>query len=108
MFGIGFEKLLVLAILALVLIGPDKLPQFAVDAAKFLQKVRGYSREAMTELKGSLGPEFANLEIQDLNPKTFLANHLDDIVKDTDSIAKSTAADLAKIKEQTKIDPDLL
>jgi len=29
-------------------------------------------------------------------------------VKDTDKIAKSTAADLAQIKEQTKIDPDLL
>ena len=108
MFGIGFEKLFVLAILCVILIGPDKLPQFAVDAAKFLQKVRGMSREAMNEFKGQLGPEFANLDIQDLNPKTFLANHLDDIVKDTDKIAKSTAADLAQIKEQTKIDPDLL
>ncbi len=108
MFGIGFEKLLVLAILAAVLIGPDKLPQFAVDAAKFLQKVRGFSREAMNEFKSQLGPEYANLDIQDLNPKTFIANHLEGIVKDTESIAKGTASDLAKIKEQTKIDPDLL
>jgi len=108
MFGIGFEKLLTLAILAAILIGPDKLPQFAVDAAKFLQKMRGMSREAMTEFKSQLGPEFANMDIQDLNPKTFIANHLEDIAKDTDAIAKSTKADLAKIKEQTKIDPDLL
>jgi sec-independent protein translocase protein TatB len=108
MFGIGFEKLLTLAILAAVLIGPDKLPQFAVDAAKFLQKMRGMSREAMTEFKSQLGPEFANMDIQDLNPKTFVANHLEDIAKDTDAIAKGTKADLAKIKEQTKIDPDLL
>ena len=108
MFGIGFEKLLTLAILAAVLIGPDKLPQFAVDAARFIQKIRGMSREAMTEFKSQLGPEFANLDIQDLNPKTFIANHLDDIVSDTKNIAKGTAADVAKIKEQTKIDPDLL
>ena len=108
MFGIGFEKLLTLAILAAVLIGPDKLPQFAVDAAKFLQKMRGLSREAMTEFKSQLGPEYANLDIQDLNPKTFIANHLDEIAKDTDQIARVAKADLAKIKEQTRIDPDLL
>ena len=108
MFGIGFEKLFVLAILAAVLIGPDKLPQFAVDAAKFIQRMRGLSREAMTEFKSQLGPEFANLDIQDLNPKTFIANHLDEIASDTGKIAKSASADLAKIKEHTQIDPDLL
>jgi len=111
MFGIGFEKLLTLAILAAVLIGPDKLPQFAVDAARFIQKIRGMSREALTELKSELGPEFANLDIQDLHPKKFIANHLDDIVKeakDMKSLAEGSAADIAKIKEQARIDPDLL
>ena len=108
MFGIGFEKLLTLAILAAVLIGPDRLPQFAVDAAKFLQKIRGMSKEAMTEFKSQLGPEYANLDIQDLNPKTFIANHLEGIATEAENIVKGTSADLAKIKEQTKIDPDLL
>ena len=108
MFGIGFEKLLTLAILAAVLIGPDKLPQFAVDAARFIQKIRGMSREALTELKSELGPEFANLEIQDLDPKRFIANHLDGIVNDTKKLVAGSAADIAKIKEQVRIDPDLL
>ncbi len=108
MFGIGFEKLLTLAILGAVLVGPDRLPQFAVDVAKFIQKIRGMSKEAMNEFKGQLGPEFANLDIQDLNPKTFIANHLEGIAKDAENIVKGTTADLSKIKEQTKIDPDLL
>jgi|ERR1019366_746162 sec-independent protein translocase protein TatB len=108
MFGIGFEKLLTLAILAAVLIGPDKLPQFAVDAARFIQKIRNMSREALTELKSELGPEFAHLDIQDLHPKKFIANHLDDIAKDMKNLAEGSAADIAKIKEQARIDPDLL
>ena len=108
MFGLGFEKLLTLAILAAVLIGPDKLPQFAVDAARFIQKIRGMSRDAMTEFKSQLGPEYANLDIQDLNPKTFIANHLEGIATEAENVVKGTTADLAKIKEQTKIDPDLL
>ena len=108
MFGIGFEKLLTLAILAVVLIGPDKLPKFAVEAARFIQKFRTMSREALNELKSELGPEFANLEIQDLHPKKFIANHLDDIVKDTRNIAEGSMAEVKKIAEQAKIDPDLL
>ena len=108
MFGIGFEKLLTLAILAAILIGPDKLPKVAVDAAKLIQRIRGFSKEAMTEFKSQLGPEFANLQIEDLNPKTFINKHLEDVVTETKKIAKVTSADLAKIKEQTKIDPDLL
>jgi sec-independent protein translocase protein TatB len=108
MFGIGFEKLLTLAILAAVLIGPDKLPTFAVDAAKLIQRIRGFSKEAMTEFKSQLGPEFAHLEISDLNPKTFINKHLEDVVTETKNIAKGSSADLAKIKEQTMIDPDLL
>ncbi len=108
MFGIGFEKLFVLAILAAVLIGPDKLPHFAVEAARFIQKIRNMSREALTELKGELGPEFANLDIQDLHPKRFIANHLDDIANDTKNFIAGSAADIAKIKEEVRIDPDLL
>lgn len=114
MFGIGFEKLLTLAILAAVLIGPDKLPQFAVEAARFIQKIRNLSREALAELKSELGPEFANLDIQDLHPKRFIANHLDhlddldNIAKDTKNLVAGNAVEIAKLKEQARIDPDLL
>ena len=108
MFGIGFEKLLTLAILAAVLIGPDKLPQFAVELARFIQKIRNMSRDALAELKSELGPEFANLEIQDLHPKRFIANHLDDIANETSNLVKGSATDIQKIKEQARIDPDLL
>jgi len=70
--------------------------------------VRGFSRQAMSEFKSQLGPEYANLDIQDLNPKTFIANHLESIAKDAENIAKGSASDLAEIKERTRIDPDLL
>jgi sec-independent protein translocase protein TatB len=108
MFGLGIEKILVLAILGLVLLGPDKLPQFAVDAARFIQKVRGFSHQAVNELKDQLGPEFANLELRDLHPKTFLANHLDDIASEGRFIANIALEDLDAVSDQVKIDPDLL
>ena len=79
-----------------------------VPSAPLRQLTQREKLKATTVFKSQLGPEYANLDIQDLNPKTFIANHLEGIVKDTENIAKGTASDLAKIKEQTKIDPDLL
>jgi sec-independent protein translocase protein TatB len=108
------EKLLTLTVLAAILIGPDKLPQFAVDAARFLQKIRGMSQQAMSEFKGQLGPEFADMEIKDLNPKRFLANHLNDLddldnlAGETKNIAESAVADIRAIVNNSRIDPDLL
>jgi len=108
MFGLGIEKILVLAVLALFLVGPDKLPQFAMDAARLVQRLRGFSHQAVNELKDQLGPEFANLELQDLHPKTFLANHLDDLVGEGRQIAGTTLEGLDSVSDHVKIDPDLL
>lgn len=44
--GIDFESLVILAILAFILFGPEKLPEFAAKAGYYLAKLR----QATTEL----------------------------------------------------------
>jgi sec-independent protein translocase protein TatB len=39
-FDFGAGELIGLAILAMVLVGPERLPRLAVDAAKFVKKAR--------------------------------------------------------------------
>jgi Sec-independent protein translocase protein TatA len=39
-FGISFEELLVLAILAFILFGPQKLPEYAATLGRFVAKMR--------------------------------------------------------------------
>lgn len=46
MFGLDFESLIILAILAFILFGPEKLPEFAAKAGYYLAKLR----QATTEL----------------------------------------------------------
>jgi Sec-independent protein translocase protein TatA len=46
MFGMDFEALVLLAILAFILFGPEKLPEYAAKAGYYLAKLR----EATTEL----------------------------------------------------------
>ena len=99
-FDFGAGELAGLAVLAMILIGPDRLPNFAVDAAKFVKKVREMATNATNELKDNLGPGFEDLKPTDLNPKTFIQKQLSSVL-DEDN-APSTA------KRRGKIDPDLL
>ena len=99
-FDIGAGELLGLAILAMVLVGPERLPQVAVEAAKMLKKLRNLSQIATSELKENLGPGFENLQPKDLHPKTFVKKQLADLMEEKP---------LVKIKRpEARIDPDLL
>jgi sec-independent protein translocase protein TatB len=74
-FNIGPMELVVLAIVAVIVIGPDKLPALARDAARMLRTLRELATGARTQLRDELGPEFADLgldELRNLNPRVAL------------------------------------
>ena len=75
---LDFSKLLVLGVIALIIFGPDRLPQMAAQAGRALREVRKLLDGAKSELQENLGPEFSQLDITDLNPKTFVREHLMD------------------------------
>jgi sec-independent protein translocase protein TatB len=104
MFNIGAGELLTLALLALVLIGPDKLPTVAVDAARMLKKVRRLAQSATAELSENMGPGFEDLQVEDLHPKKLIAKQLGSL----NEIAEESKVELKEINHNAKIDPDLL
>ena len=67
MFGIGFTELILIAIVAIIFLGPDKLPQAMIDVAKFIKSVK----KAVSDAKGSLeeGMKIADLKEEALNYK---------------------------------------
>ncbi|MBR7835882.1 Sec-independent protein translocase subunit TatB [Actinospica durhamensis] len=75
-FDLSLPEIVVLLGLGIVLFGPDKLPQAAASAAKFLRQVRAFSDNARQDLRNELGPEFEDLDLADLNPKTFVRKNL--------------------------------
>ena len=74
--GINTWELLVLGVLALVILGPDKLPRYAAEAARTLRQVRQMAREARTEVRRELGPEFQDISLRDLDPRGFVTSSL--------------------------------
>lgn len=84
MFGINGWEFVVLAVVALVVIGPDKLPGFIQDAGRMIRQVRKMATEAQADVRDHLGPEFAELDLSDLNPRAFVQKHLLDDALDDD------------------------
>jgi sec-independent protein translocase protein TatB len=101
MFGdIGFGELLGLGILALILVGPDRLPTVAADAAKIVKKIRAYATTATDQIKDSLGPGYEDLKPEDLHPKNFIKKQLNE--------ALAEDGKKPKLGARVKLDPDML
>ncbi|MCX5204402.1 sec-independent translocase [Streptomyces sp. NBC_00237] len=73
---IGGLELLTLAVLAVLIFGPDKLPKLIQDATRFIRKIREFSESAKHDIRSELGPEFKDFEFEDLNPKNFVRKQL--------------------------------
>ena len=58
MFNIGSGEFLGLFILAVILVGPERMPRVASDAAKLYVKLRNLAQGLTQELRSNLGPGY--------------------------------------------------
>jgi sec-independent protein translocase protein TatB len=106
LFDLNIWKLLVLAVIALVIFGPNELPKIASQAGRALRDLRKIAEGAKNDLREGLGPEFSDFELEDLNPKRFVQKHfLDDL---NGGSATATAASAAQAPQQTGANGTLL
>ncbi len=77
MFGIGFTELLLIAIIAILFLGPDKLPGALVEMAKFIKGVKKTIGEAKSSLEEEL--KIADLKEEALNYKKQLTEATDEL-----------------------------
>jgi len=97
MFGVGLPELAVIAFVAILVFGPDKLPDFARQAGRMARKVRAFANEARDELREELGPEFADLDFKDLDPRAIVRKHIIEAMNDDeDEEVKAAATPLAE------------
>jgi len=60
MFGMGFTEILIILVVAILFLGPDKLPTAMVDIAKFFRNMK----KTIGTLKDSLEEEMNVSEIK--------------------------------------------
>ena len=67
MFGIGFTELLLISVIAILFLGPDKLPSALVEMAKFIKGVKKTIGDAKSSLEEEM--KIADLKEEALNYK---------------------------------------
>lgn len=101
MFGLGMPEILLILAIALIVIGPQKLP----DLAKTLGRAMGEFKKTAQEFKRSIDVETTVKDIKDINlPKT----DLKDILKEANTkeeTVSSIRTDSAPNNPELKEDP---
>ncbi|MCZ6803072.1 MAG: Sec-independent protein translocase protein TatB [Proteobacteria bacterium] len=75
MFDVGFWELVIIAIVGLIIIGPERLPKFARDAGRFFAKFRRFIQTAKRDLE-------KELELDQINDLQKSINHIDGLMKE--------------------------
>jgi sec-independent protein translocase protein TatB len=79
MFGIGVPEMLVIAMVAMLVFGPDKLPDLARQFGGFVRTVKQMAENAKNDLGREMGEDFSNLSLRDLDPREVVRkNFLED------------------------------
>ena len=114
--SIGWGEIIVLALAALFIFGPERLPHLAKDAAAGLKKVRSAITGVRAQVNETLGddlPELRDLDLRKYHPRTFIRSQLfdDDDARPTPrgSTASAAAPVVARPRERAvppPFDPD--
>jgi sec-independent protein translocase protein TatB len=83
-FGVGLPELMVIIVVAVVVFGPDRLPEFARQAGRLVRQVRQFTQAARDDIRAELGPEFAEFEITDLDPRRAVRKYIQDVWDEND------------------------
>ena len=98
MFGVGLPELAVIAIIAVIVFGPDRLPDFARQAGRMLRQLREFSQAARDDIRKELGPEYSNFELTDLDPRRAVRKYMSDIMGDDPGPTVSVRAGLRPLE----------
>ena len=71
MLGINGGEAIILVLLALFIIGPERLPEYAEKLKELVKAAKRYATGATEELKETLGPEIADVDWRRLDPRQY-------------------------------------
>ena len=99
MFGVGLGEMALIAFVAVIVFGPDRLPDLAKQAGQMVRKARQFANAARDELRDELGPEYADLELRDLDPRTIVRKHIIEAMEDAEEDARPKRTGLRPLGE---------
>ncbi len=98
MFGLGFTEIMIIAVIAILFLGPDKLPSAMIDIAKFFRN----TKKTLNTVKNSLEEE---MNISDMKQEAL--SYKKELLQASEDLNKAT--DITQVGAQlTNLNDDLL
>lgn len=70
-FGLTADKLVLIAIIAVFVLGPERMPHYAAQLARLVKGVREMANGARDRMRDELGPDFDDLDWKKLDPRQY-------------------------------------
>jgi sec-independent protein translocase protein TatB len=70
-FGLTFDKLLIIGVIAVFLLGPERLPYYASQLARLVKSLRTMADGAKERMREEMGPDFDEIDWKKLDPRQY-------------------------------------
>jgi sec-independent protein translocase protein TatB len=71
LFDINGWEFVLLAVIAVVVLGPERLPEYAAKLRGLIKSVRAMADTARGQLREQMGPEFDDIDWQQFDPRQY-------------------------------------
>ncbi|TFH53621.1 Sec-independent protein translocase TatB [Actinomyces viscosus] len=93
MFGISGSEFLVIVLVAVVVVGPQRLPEYTRKLTQLVRQLRVFLDNARSQIAEEVGPEMADLDLSSLDPRQYDPRKIvrDALGEDIDAIREDLA-----------------
>ena len=71
MLDVNGWEVIVLVVVGILVLGPERLPEYAGKLAGMVRQVRNLATNARTQLKDQMGPEFEDVNWRQFDPRQY-------------------------------------
>ena len=92
-FGINGSEFLVIVLVAVIVVGPQRLPEYTRKLTQMVRQLRVFLDNARSQIAEEVGPEMADLDLSSLDPRQYDPRKIvrDALGEDIDAIREDLA-----------------
>lgn len=102
--GISGNEFIVLILVAVIVVGPQRLPEYTRKLTQLIRQLRVFLDNAKTQIAEEVGPELGDLNLADLDPRNYDPRKIvrDALGEDLDAIRRDLTTPIKAVTDAAK------